>query len=56
MKNKRQPLYNKDEFCKLLGLPAKKFWQIKKNPFFPESRFLGKKSIGRKTRFLNLSS
>ncbi len=34
MKNKRQPLYNKDEFCKLLGLPAKKFWQIKKIPLF----------------------
>lgn len=33
MKNKRQPLYNKDEFCKLLGLPAKKFWQIKKCSF-----------------------
>lgn len=50
MKNKRQPLYNKDEFCKLLGLPAKKFWQIKKNPFFPESRFLGKKEYWEKDK------
>lgn len=52
MKNKRQPLYNKDEFCKLLGLPAKKFWQIKKNPFFPESRFLGKKEYWEKDKVL----
>lgn len=34
MKAKHQPLYNKNEFCELLGIPSKKFWQIKKIPLF----------------------
>ena len=45
MKNKRQPLYNKDEFCKLLGLPAKKFWQIKKEPFLSRISIPGEKRV-----------
>lgn len=53
MKVKHQPLYNKNEFCELLGIPSKKFWQIRKNPFFPKSKILGKKEYWEKDKVLN---
>lgn len=42
MKNKRQPLYNKDEFCKLLG-PDKKEPFLSRISIPWEKRVLGKR-------------